>query len=256
MSVSRKWLLGLCALVFTPGLWAASGHSLAPINELLQGREPQTQGLILDLPLISEDGSAVPLELSFEGALSADDRLQAIYIFAGANPNPEVIEFHLHSAQALPRVATRIRLNESQTVWAVAISEQGHTWIAQREVRVTVSGCLMRGDDAATAGMHNPRIGVPRRMTAGQPLELRTLINHPMETGLRENAAGELVPKDLVTHLAVELDGEPAFTARFHTGTSANPYVLFNVKLEQPREAEFVWTDQHGQTVSETRQLL
>ncbi len=256
MSVSRKWLLSLCALAFTPGLWAASGHPSAPVNELLQGREPQTQGLILDLPLISEDGSAVPLEVHFEGTLSADDQLQAISIFASANPNPEVIEFHFHSAQALPQAATRIRLNESQTVWAVAISEQGHTWIAQREVRVTVSGCLMRGDDAATAGMHNPRIAVPRRMTAGQPLELRTLINHPMETGLRENTAGELVPKDLVTRLTLELDGEPAFTARFHTGTSANPYVLLSVQLAQPRQAEFIWIDQHGETVSETRQLL
>jgi len=238
---------------FSLPLMAASWASFAPVQEALQGIEPQTSGLQLDLPLVSEDGASVPLAVRFQGELVAEDQIKTLRVFATGNPNPEIIDFHFQDSRVLPDLATRVRLNESQTVIALAISESGQAWVTEREVRVTVSGCLMRSDEDAEAGMQNPRIALPRRMSAGQPAEIRTLINHPMETGLREDEQGNLLSQNLVESLTLQLDGKQAFKATFHTGTSANPYLRLQVKLPASAEAIFTWRDQQGQQVAEER---
>lgn len=249
-------LLNLVALgAFSLPAMATSWQQFAPAQQVLNGNTPGTQGLQLDLPLVSEDGSAVPLSVKFTGHLAADDSLASIRIFATGNPRAEVIDFLFQDASALADISTRIRLNESQTVIALATSRSGKHWVAERDVRVTVSGCLMRSDEQADGGMQNPRIALPRRIQKGQAFEVRTLLNHPMETGLREGSDGKLLPQNLVHSLQVQLGDKPVFETRFHSGTSANPYVRFNLNTQNSATARFIWTDQQDRQLVEQRDL-
>lgn len=246
----------LAILLTTPlSLLAAEPAEFAPVAELLAGGTPQTTGLKLDLPSVSEDGSAVAVGVQFDGQLEPGDRLASLHLLATENPRPELIAFHLLSDQTLPDFNTRIRLNESQQVIAVAISEQGHSWVSAKDVRVTISGCLVLDpDEQVIAGMQNPRIALPRRIKAGEPVELRTLINHPMETGLRSDADGQLIPQNLVQSLQLSIDQQPALKVQFANGTAANPYVRLMIKGEG-KELDFRWQDQQGEEVVEKRQL-
>lgn len=248
-------ICGLVLLAVSSNLLAAQWQSFAPVQQALQGRQPATQGLTLDLPLVSEDGSAVPLSVVFTAKLPEGDSLKSMRIFSTGNPNPEIIDFVFHDPRVVADLSTRVRLNESQTVIALATSHAGHTWITEREVRVTVSGCLMRSDEQADGGMQNPRIALPRRLQANQNAEIRTLINHPMETGLRRNSEGMLLPQNLIKSLRLTLDQQPAMETRFYTGTSANPYVRLNLKLTQSSKAAFIWQDQQGQSLIEQKDL-
>ncbi len=252
--VTRGFAALILVLISLPA-FAERWESFLPVQQLLDGRTPKTEGLNLDLPLVSEDGSAVPLAISFSGQLQAGDRLQSLRVFATANPNPEVIDFRFADERLLPDLATRIRLNETQTVIAVAETSQGQVWVAAKEVRVTVSGCLMASEQQGEPAMQTPRVALPRRMSAGRPLEVRTLVNHPMETGLRETGDGERAPQALVESLSLYLDGEQAWQARFYTGTAANPYVRLKLQLPKPAAAAWVWRDQQGQEVSQERKL-
>ena len=247
----------LFALVLTVPLasFAASPSGFAPVAELLAGSTPHENGLQLDLPSVSEDGSAVPVGIEFTGELQPGDRLSSLHLFATENPKPELIGFRLLSEYTLPSFNTRIRLNESQQVIAVAISEQGHSWVSAKDVRVTISGCLVRDDNEVVSGqMENPRIALPRRVQPGQPVELRTLISHPMETGLRPDADGSLIPQNLVQNLQLTIDEQPALEVQFANGTAANPYVRLLIQ-GQGRDLAFRWQDQHGVEVVEKRQL-
>ena len=236
-------------------LLAAEPAEFAPVAELLAGSTPQTAGIKLDLPSVSEDGSAVAVGIQFDGQLEPGDRLASLHLFATENPRPELITFRLLSDQTLPDFNTRIRLNESQQVIAVAVSEQGHSWVSAKDVRVTISGCLVRDPDEQVAtGMQNPRIALPRRVKAGEPMELRTLISHPMETGLRPDADGSLIPQNLVQSLQLAIDEQPALEVQFANGTAANPYVRLVVQPEG-KELGFRWQDQQGEEVVEKRQL-
>lgn len=252
----RCLVTGVLALFLTATAVANPAH-FPSAAELLQGRTPAQSGLQLELPSVSEDGSAVPMGIRFNGQLQPGDRLSELHLLATENPKPELISFHLLSGQALPDFNSRIRLNESQKVIAVAISEQGQTWIASKDVRVTLSGCLMRPDEQAESSvqMENPRVALPRRIQAGQPLEVRTLINHPMETGLRSTADGSLIPQNLINQLQLEINEQPALEVRFNNGTSANPYVRLSVQAGQADTLTLRWQDQQGAEIIEKRQL-
>lgn len=229
--------------------------NFAPVTNLLAQSVPQTSGLKLDLPSVAEDGSAVPLGIQFTGQLAPEDKLVSLHVFATANPKPEIISFQFLSAQALPDFNTRIRLNESQTVIAVALSEQGHSWISSQTVRVTISGCFVReNEQVAEIQMQNPRIALPKRIQANQPIELRTLITHPMETGLRSAPDGSLIPQNLVQNLQLSIDSQPALKVQFHNGTAANPYVRFLIQ-NSGSDLAFRWQDQQGAEIIEQRQL-
>lgn len=100
-----------------------------------------------------------------------------------------------------------------------------------------------------------PRIRAPRTARAGEPVEIRTLVEHPMETGLRHEA-GRAVPRDMLVGLVVRVDGEVALSAEFRNGTSANPYHVFFLRLERTGELEFAWTDARGRTARATARVV
>lgn len=248
----------LLALLLTVPLsvLAADPAKFTPVALLLSGSTPLESGLKFDLPSVSEDGSAINVGIQFDGQqLQPGDRLASLHLFATENPRPELITFRLLSEQTLPDFNTRIRLNESQQVIAVALSEQGHSWISAKDVRVTISGCLVPDAQQETlSSMRDPRIALPRRIKLGEPVELRTLIKHPMETGLRLAADGGLIPQNLVQTLQLAIDEKPALEVQFASGTAANPYVRLVVQGEG-KDLVFRWQDQQGNEVTEKRQL-
>jgi sulfur-oxidizing protein SoxZ len=89
-----------------------------------------------------------------------------------------------------------------------------------------------------------PRIRIPRSARAGEVIEIRTLIEHPMETGLQQGAAR----RDMLTRLLVRMNGETLLAAEFRNGTSANPYHVFFVRMERSSTFDFTWTDEAGRS--------
>jgi sulfur-oxidizing protein SoxZ len=98
-----------------------------------------------------------------------------------------------------------------------------------------------------SGALSTPRVRIQRSARAGEVIEIRTLIEHPMETGLRHDG-GRAVPRDMLTRLAVRMNGEPVLEAEFRNGTSANPYHVFFVRIERTSSFDFTWTDANGRT--------
>lgn len=251
----QSWRIVVLALLlgsFSLPAIAADWQRIEAINAYLTNQQPQQGGINIGLPLVAEDGSAVPLKITFGGELANEEYIDTIRVFASNNPNTEVIDFELSAAIPRTELSTRIRLSESQTLYVVAKSNQDNYWIASRDIRVTVSGCLMAGDgDTAATGMSQPRVALPRNAIAGEAAEIRTMINHPMETGFREDGQGETVAQNLVESLQVSSAGQDVLTVHFHTGTSANPFVGFY--LDRFDDLSFTWTDQQAERITETR---
>jgi sulfur-oxidizing protein SoxZ len=87
-----------------------------------------------------------------------------------------------------------------------------------------------------------PRIRIPRSARAGEVIEIRTLIEHPMETGLQGPR------RDMLTRLLVRMNGETLLAAEFRNGTSANPYHVFFVRMDRTSSFDFTWTDEAGRS--------
>jgi sulfur-oxidizing protein SoxZ len=103
-----------------------------------------------------------------------------------------------------------------------------------------------------TAPLGRPRIRIPASARVGEIIEVRTLIDHPMETGLRKGADGQLVSRDILAGFVARANGGEVFSATFRNATSAHPYLVFYVRIEGPTEFEFVWTHEDGRTARAT----
>ena len=92
-----------------------------------------------------------------------------------------------------------------------------------------------------------PRVRMPARARPGEVVEVRTLIDHPMETGLRQDGSAT-PPRDLITRLEVRRDDQLLFAADLRNGTAANPHHVFWVRMERSAAFTFTWTDERGRT--------
>ena len=72
--------------------------------------------------------------------------------------------------------------------------------------------------------MATPRtlINVPAAQP-GEAIEIRATIAHAMETGLRPDDEGKVVPRDIVTRFECRLDGALVFAADLFPAVAANP---------------------------------
>lgn len=95
-----------------------------------------------------------------------------------------------------------------------------------------------------------PRLRVPASAKKGEVIEIKTLITHPMETGQRKDADGKTVPRLIVNSMVVTYNGKPVFNAKLEPAVSANPYLAFFLKVEEPGTLKFTWTDDNKQSWS------
>jgi sulfur-oxidizing protein SoxY len=141
-------------------------------------------------------------------------------------------------------------------VIAIARTNRDELRAVAREIRITTSGCLVRADAQTDTNEMGVRVRVPERVRAGEAAEVLTLIQHPMETGLREDAAGKRVPQRIIHAFAAELAGERAFAATLYRAIAANPYLRFFVAPRTGGELVLRWTEDTGRTATHRVRLL
>ena len=221
----------------------------------LDGAVPKEGGIRLDLPGVTQDGSAVPLTVDVDHPMEDDDFVEALYLFAAGNPTPEVADVYFTPLAGRARLSTRIRLNESQTVLALARTSRGEWLAGRREVRVTVSGCLSRDNRSDSDSLMRTRIRVSDRLRRGEIGDVRTLVDHPMETGLREDGEGGIIPERIVNEFRAEFNGEPVLRVRLYRAVSANPYLRFAIAPNESGQAVFHWNEDRGESATESTRI-
>lgn len=103
--------------------------------------------------------------------------------------------------------------------------------------------------------MASIRISVPKTAQAGEVVELKALIQHPMESGFRRGSRGEVIERDIITHFECLYDGDLVFEAEFFPAVAANPLLTFHTRAVESGTLEFRWTDQAGTRWSETADI-
>jgi len=99
-------------------------------------------------------------------------------------------------------------------------------------------------------------IHVPERARAGEVVELRVTIAHPMETGYRSDNEGRPVPRDILRRFSCRCDGELVFSAELFPAVAAYPYFAFHVRATRSASLSFTWEGDQGFAQTETRALV
>ena len=99
------------------------------------------------------------------------------------------------------------------------------------------------------------RIQVPQGAKRGDVIEVRVLVQHPMETGYRYDDAGKPIPRNVITELVCTCNGKQVLRAEMTQGIAANPYLQFYLVAEASGDLEVSWVDDQGVKGSERQRI-
>lgn len=94
--------------------------------------------------------------------------------------------------------------------------------------------------------MASALINVPARARRGEIIEIKTLMSHIMETGFRHTAAGEVVPRDIITSFTCRYNGAEIFRADLFPAIAANPFISFFAVATESGKLDFEWIGDRG----------
>ncbi|MBV8510683.1 MAG: thiosulfate oxidation carrier complex protein SoxZ [Xanthobacteraceae bacterium] len=100
-----------------------------------------------------------------------------------------------------------------------------------------------------------PRLKLPKQAKKGEIIQIKTLVQHPMETGLRKDPDGKLIPRKIINKFSCTLNGKPVFSADLEPAIAANPYLEFTAKVDESGTFKFTWVDDDG-TVTTTEESI
>jgi sulfur-oxidizing protein SoxY len=149
VSPSRRTALGsAAALLASPALaQPASIHDHLPWipkmrEDLGESRRVLKERVVLDIAPLVDNGNVVPMSVSVQSTMQGSDRVKSVRIYSEKNPQPRVVAFHFSEFSPEAKAATRIRLNGSQKLVAIAEMQDGTLYAGVTEVVVTVSACI------------------------------------------------------------------------------------------------------------------
>jgi sulfur-oxidizing protein SoxZ len=86
-----------------------------------------------------------------------------------------------------------------------------------------------------------------RAVSSGDKATVRVLINHEMESGLRVDGSGHVVPAWYIEHVTVRHNGKTVMTAQWGPAVARNPFLQFSVLGARTGDRIAIsWTDNKG----------
>ena len=91
-----------------------------------------------------------------------------------------------------------------------------------------------------------PRVQVPAIVSRNELFLVKTLISHRMETGLRQDAQGKVIPRQIIYRFLCRFYGVEVFKVDLHEAVAANPFFEFSLFATESGTLDFVWEEDGG----------
>lgn len=140
----RRFIIGTAILAALPvaAARATPEEMRQAIQAVTKGARVNAGKVTLDLPPLVENGNAVPLSVVVDSPMTAAQHVRAIHIFNENNPQPHVLHAKFGPRSGRAQLATRVKLNASQRIVAIAELSDGTFWSGDAEVVVTLAACV------------------------------------------------------------------------------------------------------------------
>ena len=153
---TRRSLVAARAALSLPGTVLAQAKAplvgpLAPnpqafrqaMEQFIGKARPQADGLLLDVPVLADNPSGVPVKVKITLPITEQDWCEEIIVLAELNPSPLACRLQFAAAAGTAEASVRLRLAQSQTVHALARMKSGKVLATKQAVTVAASGCGM-----------------------------------------------------------------------------------------------------------------
>jgi len=85
-----------------------------------------------------------------------------------------------------------------------------------------------------------------RAKAADGVVDARVLMAHEMESGVRKDAAGNLVPAWFIQEVTCQINGKTVMTAQWGPAVSKNPFLQFKANGKAGDKVTVTWVDNKG----------
>ena len=127
---------------FTPSLaFAKKEDADEAIQKITGGASIKEGRVTLVIPPLVENGNLVVLKVSVDSPMTANNYVKVIHVVAEGNPYPNIFAAYLSPRSGTANITTRVRLADSQRIWAIAQMSDGSFWSGSAETLVTLSAC-------------------------------------------------------------------------------------------------------------------
>ena len=100
-----------------------------------------------------------------------------------------------------------------------------------------------------------PRVKVPKSAAAGEPIVIKTLISHKMESGQRKDDAGNLIPRSIINRFTCDFNDQNVIDVTLEPAISTNPYLEFEALVPEAGEFKFTWYDDDGSVYEDSKKI-
>ena len=134
-------VLGAVPIVTMRPVEATPAMLATAIRNIVGEAAVRTGKVKLDVPPLVENGNTVPMTVSVQNPMTANDYVKSIHVFNEKNPQPNIGNFYLGPRAGRAQISTRIRLADSQKITAIAKLSDGSFWSVSVDVVVTLAAC-------------------------------------------------------------------------------------------------------------------
>ena len=137
----REFIGSLTALAVSPHISTTDPL----VYSFTKGRAVQAGRIKLEIPPLAENGHSVAMTVTVDSPMTPSEHVRAVHLIAEKNPVRDMAVFYLGAHCPRAVVSSRIRLNGSQQVVAIAELSDGSFWSDAAYVEVREAACTDGG---------------------------------------------------------------------------------------------------------------
>ena len=204
---------------------------------------------LIDAPSLSEDPTAVPIQVSVAHPMEPEHFIRSIEITLDNDPVPYKGKFLFTPANGQALVAFAMRSGAGGALKAIAECSKHGPFVATKEIRVVEGGCANPPDVTDRSRLGNPRIRLPATLRPGQVVQVRAKVDHTSHTGLALKSGRYMRegPEFYVKQMLVFLDGEKISEFQMSPAVTANPLIRFPLRVPKSGTLRVVFVNNEGQ---------
>ena len=232
--------LALAAPALSPALaeesQAERAERWADLKRAVFGDRPIQEGtgvISLEAPARAQDAALVPITVSLSaGGGAGGGRVKAVWVLVDGNPSPLAGTFKFGPAADPRTLRTRVRVDQYTLMHAVAETEDGRLFSAERFVKAA-GGCSapsLKDPQVAMSRLGQMRLRVEGEgpLQDGEAAMAQLLVSHPNNNGMQvDQVSHNFIPPRYIQDITVRYGNQVVLTVDADISLSEDPAITF-----------------------------
>ena len=208
----------------------------ADLKRAVFGDRPIQEGtgvIALEAPARAQDAALVPITVSLSaGGGAGGGRVKAVWVLVDGNPSPLAGTFKFGPAADPRTLRTRVRVDQYTLMHAVAETEDGRLFSAERFVKAA-GGCSapsLKDPQVAMSRLGQMRLRVEGEgpLQDGEAAMAQLLVSHPNNNGMQvDQVSHHFIPPRYIQDITVRYGDQVVLSVDADISLSEDPAITF-----------------------------